>query len=285
MSLPQGIFLNAFPVVCSGPHRLTRILRPDRREERDALEHELGLRFWGTADFLYASGEVEVAGAEVVDVACEDDAALHLYALKEALRAHASERAADVWFGRGGVLHVVGLVEPTRHGRALSEVELRMRVTTEGVIAPELLLVARVRHRWTFADTLDDVRLQPSSIGGTAIRIAGAGPARGKIRRFDDAALVIESQAVEQTVNPADYRLRADAALVRQILDADTLFALQVAAGSLATNRRHNQSAIKDRLLALEKAMDELGHEFALPGGGTAQIERDPVAVRVQEGA
>jgi hypothetical protein len=285
MPLPQEIFLNAFPVVCSGPHRLTRIRRPDRKEERDVLERELGLRFWGAEGYLYASGKVEIEGSEVVEVACDEDPGLHLYALKEALRAHATERAVDVWFGSGGVLHVVGLVEPTRHGKALSEVELRLRLTTEGVVTPELFLVARARHRWVFAETLDNAGPQAAAVGGTAIRIAGAGPARGKIRGFDGAKMLVESGQQEISVEAADYRLRANAALVRQVLDADTLFALQVASGSLATNRRHNQSAIKDRFLNLEKAMERLGYEFTFPGGGTAQIDRDPVEVRTQEEA
>jgi hypothetical protein len=284
MTLPQGIFLNAFPIGCSGAHQLTRIPRFASREERSALEDELGLRFWGSGDHLFASRELDLPGGEIVDVGCDDDPALHLYALKEALRAHASTKASDVWFGMGGILHVSGLLEPTCHGRALSEVELQLRIIAEGMLEPETLLIARIRHRWAFADTLDHVAHQVAAVGGTAMRVSGDGPPRGEIFRFDGDSLVIWSNEQEHTVAASDYRLRADVPLVRQILGADTLFALQVASGSLATNHRRNQSAIKDRFVALERALDALGNEFPISPGATARIEKDPVEVRVQQG-
>lgn len=284
MALPQGIFLNAFPIACSGTHQLTRVPRPASREERNALEDELGLRFWGSGDHLYTSRELDRPDGEIVNVGCDGDSGLHLYALKEALRAHASTKTSDVWFGMGGILHVGGLLEPTRHGRALSEAELQLRVIAEGVLEPEVLLVARIRHRWAFADTLDHVAHQAAALGGTAIQVSGDGPPRGEIVRFNDDSLVIRSEKQEHVVVASDYRLRANVALIRQILGADTLFALQVAAGSLATNHRRNQSAIKDRFVALEQALDALGSEFPISVDASARIERVPVEVRVQQG-
>src|SRR5207253_73222 len=111
-----------------------------------------------------------------------------------------------------------------------------LRVIAEGVLEPDTLLVARTRHRWAFADTLDRVAHHGAAVGGTAIRVSGDGPPRGEIVRFEGDSLVIWSKEQEHDVAPSDYRLRADVPLVRQILGADTLFALQVASGSLATN-------------------------------------------------
>jgi hypothetical protein len=283
VALPPTIFLNAYPIVCTGGHQLSRIPRPPTREERDALERELGLRFWGRGDYLYASLDRDLPNAEIVHVACEDDTELHLYALRQALRAHAFTKASDVWFGKGGILNIIGLLEPTRHGRALSEVELQLRVATEGVLEPETFLIARTRHRWAFAETLDYGAYQSASIGGTAIRVSGAGPERGEVIRFSGDLVVIRHDEEEHTVAASEYRLRADVALVRQVLGAETLFALQVASGSLATNRRKNQAAIKDRFVVLQRALDALGREIPLPGGGTVRFERDPVEVRVQQ--
>jgi hypothetical protein len=284
MALPQSLFLNAFPLHCSGSHRFTRIPRARTRAERDALERQLGLRFWGTGDHLYATGEVDLPSGEVVDVACDDDRGLHLRGLKDALRDHATSRAEDAWFGFGGVLHVAGLLPPTRHGRALSEVELSMRVSDEGLTEPQTVLVARTRHRWSFTETLADVALQRVAIGGRALRISGSGPAQGEIVRFAGETIVLRRGDAEEQALAGDYRLRAGSALVRQVLGGDALFALQVASGALAAGHRRNQAAIKDRFLTLERALDALGDAFALPGGGDAQIERDPVAVRLQQG-
>lgn len=284
MPFPQGLFLNAFPISCSGSHRFTRVERAKTRAERDALERRLGLRLWGAGGYLYVVGDADLPGGEVVDVACDDNRELHLFALKDALRDHVAGRAYDVWFGFGGVLHAVGLIEASRHGRALSEVELLMRVSDEGLTEQQTVLVARVRHRWSFAETLADIALQQVAVGGSALKISGAGPARGEIVRFSGEAIVVRRGEDEESGLAADYRLRAGASLVRQVLGDEALFALQVASGALAAGHRRNQAAIKDRFGTLERALDALGSEFALPGGGQAQIERDPVAVRLQQG-
>ena len=284
VALPQGLFLNAFPIVCSGSHRVTRIARTPTRPERDALERRIGLRLWGAGDHLYAAGEFDLEGGEVLDVTCDDNRELHLYALKEALRDHAAGCAHDVWFGFGGVLHIVGLLPESRHGRAISEVELLLRITDEGLLEPETVFIARIRHRWAFADTLDSVALQAVAFGGSALRVSGAGPARGEVVSFAAETVVLRRGNDEITALAADYRLRAGSSLVRQVLGADALFALQVAAGSLAAGHRRNQAAIKERFLTLERALDALGSEFALPSGGDARVEREPVTVRLQQG-
>jgi hypothetical protein len=281
--LPQGLFLNAFPIACSGSHRFTRIARAKTREEREALERRLGLRFWGSGEHLYISGEVDLPDGEVVDIACDDDRDLHLRGLKDGLFDHAASRAHDVWFGFGGVLHAASLLPPSRHGRALSEVELQLRVSDEGLTEPQTLLVARIRHRWSFTETLDDVALQKVAIGGRAVRVSGDGPLRGQVARFAGEQIVFRRGDAEQTGLASDYRLRAGSSLIRQVLGADALFTLQVASGALAAGHRRNQAAIKDRFTTLERALDALGSEFALRGGGEAQIDREPVTVRLQQ--
>ncbi len=102
--------------------------------------------------------------------------------------------------------------------------------------------------------------------------------------RFVDETIVVRRGDAEETALAGDYRLRASASLVRQVLGSEALFALQVASGALAAGHRRNQAAIKDRFVTLERALDALGDDFALPGGGQARIEREPVAVRLQQG-
>jgi hypothetical protein len=284
VAFPAGLFLNAFPIECPGVHSFTRIKRLPSRAERDALELSLDYRLWGSGNSLYAVGERDLAGGDVVEVACDFDRQLHLFALKESLRDHARRKAYDVWFGRGGILHVVGLIEPTTHGRAVSEVELLLRVVDEGIFEPQTLLVARVRHRWLLADRLDHADVQRVAVGGTAIRVDGEGPLRGQIVELDAEQMRLRAGDVQQDVDPSLYRLRANGALVRQVLGPETLFALQVAAGSLAAGHRRNQAAIRDRFLTLERALAALGDEFELVGGHTARIGHDPVGLRVQEG-
>src|SRR5438874_1684644 len=103
MPLPAvGLFLNAYPISCSGPHRFTRLSLPveDWTEARRELERELGESVQIYGGYAWVIGERE--GGDVIDVACEEHPHLHQFLLRDGFQRQARSRGFDTWLGFGG---------------------------------------------------------------------------------------------------------------------------------------------------------------------------------------
>lgn len=280
--LPQSLVLNSFRLRCPGVHHVTRLPRPESREARRTLEHDLGMSLFPGEKGAYAPGEVAVPGGHVVELACDAEAGLHLFDLRAAVAAQARNRGFPAWFGFGGEIHVIGLPGGQRVGSIVVQRRLRLRVLEEGWGEPETRIVARQNTRWLVAGTLADADVRTLAIGGSAERLDGRGPSRREIVSFEGDEVVLRNHGRDERFPAAAYALRANSSFVRRHHGAGTFRALQVASGSLTQSGKKNQYAVKDRFGALAGDLHVIGLEIDMPGGRQAVIEPRWVEVRVQ---
>lgn len=279
--LPQALVLNSLPLRCPGVHQVTRLRRPETKEERRALEERVGTSIYVGEKHAYAAGEVTAPDGHLFDVACDLDRGLHLFDLRAALAAQARERGFTVWFGFGGEVHVAGLPGEERIGPILVQRRLRLRVVDEGWDEPETRLVAKHATRW-LAGSLADPEVQRLAIGEAAERTAGHGPRRADVVGFAGDEVILRHHGREDGFPASDYALTAHSGFVRRQHGVQTLRALQVASGSLTQTGQRNQYAVKDRFAAVVADLAAIGFEIAMPGGRQATIEPSWVEVRVQ---
>ncbi len=130
--LPRAPALNSFRLRCPGVHHVTRLPLPESREARRELERSLGISIFAGQKAAYAAGEVEAAGASVVELACDVERGLHLFDLRAALASQARQRGYHAWFGFGGELHIAGLPGEERIDEIIVQRRLPLRVVDEG---------------------------------------------------------------------------------------------------------------------------------------------------------
>ena len=263
---------------CPGVHELTRLPRPDSRDARRELQRQLGQTLFVTSDFAYASGAVDAPGGSAVALSCDFDRELHLFDLRERLAAHARSRGFDVWFGRGGEMHVAGLPGGTVVDGITVERRLRVRIVEDAQL--RTALVARHSTRWT-AD-LADPAVVAGAVGERVNRRGPGSPRAGTIIRGAGDSLVIDADGAEVEVPAADYVLAVNSAYIRRHHGADTLQAVLVAAGSLTRTRQRNRYAVKDRFVAMGESLVALGWSFDVGGGRTAEVMPALAEIRVQ---
>ena len=279
LELPRALALNVLELRCPGVHELTRLPRPESRDARRELQRELGHTLYVTSEFAYASGAVAAAGASTAAVGCDFDRGLHLFDLRERLASHARGLAFDVWFGRGGELHVAGLPGGEVVDGIAVERRLRLRVVEDAQL--RTALVARHSTRWT-AD-LTDPAVVARAVGETVNRRGPGWPRVGTIvRGAAGDELVIEAGGEEVEVAVVDYVLPVNSAYVRRHHGGDTLQAVLVAAGSLTRTRQRNRYAVKDRFVAIGESLAALGWSFDGGGGRVAEIVPALAEIRVQ---
>ena len=272
MPLPAvGLFLNAYPVSCSGSHRFSRFPLPegDWSNARRERERSLGQPVVIHADAAWVIGEHP--DGETVEVACDEQPQLHQFLLRDALQRQAADRNFDTWFGFGGELWAVqrGTFAPV--GPILVEPLLKSRFTHEGAMGGLVVLVIRWQVRWRFSGDLADPQLAEWGAGESAVRIEGDGPRRGRIVEVADDVLRLELRGGEvREVASQNYALVARPALVQRFLRtndpanySDIYRQLQVASGTLEPSGRRNRYQVKERE---QKALARLrrprpGHE------------------------
>jgi hypothetical protein len=279
LELPRALALNVLELRCPGVHELTRLSRPESRDARIDLQRELGQALYVTGEFAYASGEVAAPDASTASLSCDVDRGLHLFDLRERLAWHARGRGFDVWFGRGGELHVARLPGGSIVDGISVERRLRLRVVEDA--QQRTVLVARHGTRWT-ADLTDET-VAARAVGETVNRRGVGLPRAGKIVRGDGDQLIIDAESDEVAVPVADYVLAVNAAYVRRHHGAEALQRVQAAAGSLTATRQRNRYAVKDRFVAMGESLAALGWMFDVGGGRSAEIVPTLAEIRVQE--
>jgi hypothetical protein len=280
---PQSLFVNALPVRCCGVHRLTRLPRPESRNARRQLQRDLGMSVRDGGDFAYVAGEIEVEGGSHVQLACDVNRDLHLFDLRESLAAQARERSLDVRFGFAGEMFISGFANAALHDVYRVERTITLRVTDLGVANPKTVAIARHGTRWLMSGTLADSEVQRYAVAGSAVRLTGDGPTRGKVVSFAGGEVTLALRNEDVTVAAAHYGLRVNSGFVRQHHGTDILKRLQVASGSLTQMGRRNRFQVKDRFACVADDLEALGFEFPLIGGGSAEIEPCWIEVRRQD--
>ena len=261
IGLPRGLALNSARVICPGRHLVTKFDRPVGSEYgavKDELEQELGQSVFVGQRFAYVSGEIEHPRGNCVEMSCDvEDGRLHLFDLRGAIVEQARRVGLDAWFGFGGEIRVSGFAGVRRVGEVIVQPRLQLRVITEGSSDLETFVVARARSRSLLAGSLADLSNIDSLIGETAERLAGEGPRRGKILRFDAkaGAVVIQAGEDDSSWPMRDYTVAASPALLTQRYGAGAFVDLQIATGSLTKSKRKNQYVVKDRFTAVAERL------------------------------
>jgi hypothetical protein len=282
------LLLNSHELTCDGPHRLWRVALPvGDRPRRTELEGHYGVPLWLGRDAAWATDPI--AGDEVTEteLACQANPSVHAFVLREALLRQGEAADYDTWIGFG---HEINCAD-TRHplldeGPVRVEPVLRMRVAHEGLNDELVVLVIRRSVRWRFAEPLTAHWLRSVAEEEPAVRLAGDGPARGRVAGFDGDQLILQLRRGEQRrVNAADYALVANPNLVYRALrdrpeDAeDVLRRVYQATGAIDAYRRVNRRAVRDRTEAAMAMLSEFGLDVALPSGGTVRIDDQRVEV------
>jgi hypothetical protein len=233
-----------------------------------------------TEDFAYAAGTVETSSASHVEVSCDFDRGLHLFDLRERLAAHAREGGLDVWFGRGGELHVAGLPGGRDVDGIAVERRLRLRVVEDEQFGTAL--IARHGTRWTAP--LTNPNVVAAAVGERVYR-RGIGEPRAVtvVRGLGNGRVVVAADGNEIEVAADDFTLAVNSAYIRRNHGSNTLQNVLVAAGSLTSSHQRNRYAVKDRFVAMGQSLSALGWKFDLGGGRAAEIEPTLAEIRIQE--
>jgi hypothetical protein len=255
-----------------------------REKPRREVEAELGRAVLIRAGFAYATTGPTVGSAKLHEFLCADDPELHMRDLRDALATHATSLGLDSRFAFGGVLTVDGFPDTAVIDGIRVRPRLTMRMEQQpGILETVTFVVGRADTRWVVDGSLESKGLASNALGETAVRIAGNGPARGRIRDITPDGVLIEHRAAK-TVEPAgSYSVAARSSFVRTHYGPATLRRLQVAGGSLAANGMRNRYAVKDRFASLGELMDRLGWSFNLSTGEAVQITLEWAEVRIQE--
>jgi hypothetical protein len=219
-------------------------------------------------------------------VRCTDNLTLHAFFLRETLRRQAEARGigASIAFGRELICRFPS--RASNVGPIVVEPELRIRVQHEG--SPKTpIVVARRSYGWRLQGTLRDDAARKWAAGQPATRLRGGGPSYGHVWEFEgDDAILRVSGKLDVRVHAADYALRVNSTLLRQVSrdvgEADLYKRLRVETGSWDRSGRVNRYAVKDRQHGALELLEDLGLELKLPDGGTARIDPSPVEIRLR---
>ena len=174
----RGTYINAFPVTMAETQPVTRIPAPRPASRRDLEKtHRTPLFLYDDAAWTAA----EVAGQPRVDLGRNEHLLVHLFNLREALRARAREIGWDFWIAQGEMNSVRPGARETI-SPFITQSVLKMRAVWEGVQAQELLLVSSSSVRWLVDLPLTQANVQAVATGEHVLRRPGfnAGPPRGR---------------------------------------------------------------------------------------------------------
>ncbi len=288
MPIGAGTYINAFPVSIPASQAVTRIPlpRPDIGRRELEREHRTSLFIHDGAAWTAKS----VSGQTQVGIAPQQHLPVHVFNLREALRAQAERLGWDFWIQHGEMSAVRPDVRETVDLFAIQSV-LKARAVWEGLQAKELLLVASASVRWLVDRPLSDAAVQSIAIGEYVMRRAGVthGPRRGRVDGFQNGKVLLADRGggTPRAVSAAEYQLVARPALVHRLIlasgrnyaDASLTYSkLLAASGTLRRedNRTPNQYAVKDRFTETEGLLEAFGRDLTLANGETASIAEAP---------
>jgi hypothetical protein len=275
LQLPRGLALNALTIECVGPHRFRAI---EMHAPKRVVEERVGARIFVIGRLGYASSDIPTG--LLVERECSFSRDLHLHALRDAFAAHCRNRGLDVEFRRFGEVEATGFPGRTEIDGIVVEDRLHVRIEAEEAITWPLL-VCRRETRWLLAGSLVDAALDAR--GESAVRLAGAGPRRGKVAEVADGRLALQVGDNQVWVDAADYTISVRSRLVRREFSPGVLQALEIAAGSRARGGGRNRYAVKDRFQSVARLLDFIGWDLPLSEGRTARVGAEWAEVRVQE--
>jgi len=162
---------------------------------------------------------------------------------------------------------------------------LVMRVLREGFEPTETFLVVRRRVRSYLDGSLATLTQPAELVGETAHRLRGDGPSRATVIEVDPGGQVklLKKSGEETSWAADDYTVVATAELIYARNGPQAWANVQVATGTLTSNKRRNTYAVKDRFVSASEGLSQLGSEFELPGGRVGVIAREWSEVRVEE--
>jgi hypothetical protein len=294
MALSAGTYINAFPVTIADTQPVTRIPAP-RPVSRRELE-----RRHGTPLFLYEDAAwtaAEVAGQPRVELGRNEHLLVHLFNLREALRARAKAIGWDFWIGQGEMNSVRPGARETINPFITQSV-LKTRAVWEGVQAQELLLVASSSVRWLVDLPLTQANVQAVAVEEHVLRRPDFtdGPPRGRVHSFAGASVLLEDRdgGTPRPFPAAHYQLVARPSLVYELLEHDHSHAeasavyrrLLAASGTLRREdlSTPNQYAAKERFNDAEQLLDDFGRELVLANETTASVAEVPREIFVLAG-
>jgi hypothetical protein len=282
----SGLFLNSYPLTFRGEVELFEMPGAGRDYARDELRDLAGVSVWlGQTDAFAYRAPTDTLSLQSRPVAkrLTPPDALSLWAVREGMVEHCLARGYDTWFGRGGEIHVIGLIESTTEDRFRIEHGINMRVAREAYIDADAILTVRRRAVWLCADTLEDPDVAARAVGRRAVRLAGDGPHRGWVRRVSGNEVLLEVGADEIAVRAADYTVSVNSAFIANWRGSAVLRRVRVNTGDLTTTGKRNRHGVEDRFKLVGDAVRRLGNTISLPGGGEIVIARLPAAIRLED--
>jgi hypothetical protein len=278
----SGLFLNSYPLDCSGSVRLFCLTGATARRPRRDLQDDLGVsvRVQDGQAFTYA--RPAAGGAETIDHSLSPVDDLAMFAIREALVEHCAGLGVEALIGRAGELRVTGLIASAAEDRFRIEHVLHLRVGREEFIDADAVLTARHRTAWRCAQPLTDRDVAARAVNERAVRVRGDGPRRGRVVRVGATSAVLRCGADEVEVAAADYTLGANAALIARWRGSAVLRRVRVTAGDLTVNGSRNKHGIEDRFKLVGDAVRRLGGRVAVGEHGAVTIAVRPVQIRLE---
>lgn len=264
--------LNGYALTLSGEVRLFRVAGALADRTRSALEDEWKVAVFGDGDDAVV---YEVPDDLDAEAATEPLAPLSLrgtFAVREALLAHCRGLGLEARGGRMGELRVGGLPGAVSEDIFRIEPELRLRVAREHYVDAHAVLTVRQRRLWRCEGSLAEPHVADRAVGAHAVRLAGNGPARGRVLALGEGRLVLADRNDSVVVDPAAYTLAVNSALVASWRGSDVLRRLRIRAGELTQTGKRNRHAVADRFRAAGEHLHRLGSQIEVAGGGKVDI-------------
>jgi len=277
-----GTFLNSFPLTLNGDVRLFRLrgLLIDKR--RDELRRELGVELWGENEDAYTYGRPGGVDAEEVTLPLVPTDGRRMFAVRQALIAHCEGLHHETRAAAANELRVVGLSSPEIVDRFIIDSVLHLRISREVYAQANALLTVRHRTRWRCRGSLADADLAMVAPGHPVIRIAGTGPARGRVEEVVGEQVRLLSEGALVDASAGDYTLAVNSAFVARWRGSGVLQEIREAVGDITRGGQRNQYAIRDRFKRAGDELRSLGYKIPVAGGGSIEIGRHPVEVRFE---
>ncbi len=293
MALSAGTYINAFPVTIASEQEVTRIPLPRPDFPRRELErrHRARLFIHDGAAWTAAS----VNGQPRATIAADEHIPVHLFNIREALRAQAERVGWDFWV-RQGEMNAARPGVRASVGPFIVQSVLQARAVWEGIQVQQLLLVASSSVRWLVDRPLSDANVRAVAAGEHVLRREGVthGPRRGRVVGFQNGSVLLEDRrsGQPQAYPEVDYQLVARPSLVYDLLlqggsshtQASQVYAhLLAESGTLRPEDRRtpNKYAAKERFNEAETLLDAFGRSLPMGNGTDAIVADDPREVFV----
>ncbi|MGH2878996.1 MAG: hypothetical protein ACRDK4_05230 [Solirubrobacteraceae bacterium] len=276
-----GLFLNSYPLNCSGKLKLFRLSDGTAGRRRRELQADLGVAVRVEHGNAFTYAEPANVALETIDHPLSPVDELSMFAMREALLEHCRGLGFDASVGRAGELLVSGAIPSATEDAFRIEHVLYLRVGREEFIDADAILTARHRTAWRCAEPLSDPDVAAHALRARAVRLHGDGPRRGLVLAVDGATTKLRCGPEELTVASSDYTLAVNAQVIANWRGSAVLRRVRVTTGDLTVSGKRNQHGIEDRFKLVGDAVRSLGSKITV-GEGRIAIAARPVQIRVE---